>query len=121
VVPQGRWGVLVEAADAIVAETPPVPGTRPPPAPAPNLSPFRIVVLVNGVESGNLVFETIGSREGIRSLSRNGFVSAREIFREAPAWEAASLTLTRGLVNLDILVYDFAGHSATSSFRLVVE
>jgi hypothetical protein len=108
-IPQGRYKICVDAPDTRLdtAER--------------FLAPFRVVVSINGVESGSLSFETVQARDGAQMLYRNGLVSVKQIFAPYPAYEVAEVWFTRGIVSLDIMVYDISGNSRTATYRLVIE
>jgi hypothetical protein len=51
---------------------------------------------------------------------RNGLVPARQIYSNASAYEAAEVFLSRGQVNMEIIVQDLSGESRNYTNRLVV-
>jgi len=75
------------------------------------LVPHRIICLINGSEIGTLNFEAFSAKDGVLMVYRNGLVPARQIYSNAPAYEAAEFFLTRGQVNMEIIVQDLAGES----------
>jgi hypothetical protein len=115
---QGLWDVIVTASDTVQTG-------------GPSLAPYRIVVLLNGVENGNLSFATTQTRDGVRSVSRtelsasgttvNALESAAKICAYPPGWDAATVQLARGMVSMDIIVSDYAGNSTTPSYKLYIE
>jgi hypothetical protein len=115
---QGLWDVVVTASDSTQ------PG-------GPTLAPYRIVILVNGVENGNLNFATVQAKDGVRSVSRsglsasgnavNGLESAAKVYAYPPGWDAATVQLARGMVSMDVIVSDYAGNSTTASYKLYIE
>jgi len=84
------------------------------------LVPHRIICLINGSEAGVLNFEAFSAKDGILMVYRNGLVPARQIYSNAAAYEAADVFLTRGQVNLEIIVQDLAGESRSFLNWLVV-
>jgi hypothetical protein len=109
---QGRYAVFVNAV------SPPVPAAQQ--AARSILAPYRIICLVNGAEVGLLNFEAFYARDGVLMVSRNGLVPARQVYAVSPAFEVAEVFLTRGQVNLEIIVQDIAGNSRSLLNRLVV-
>jgi len=106
---QGRYAVLVNAVLPAV------------PAAQRNLfAPYRIICLVNGAEAGLLNFEAFYARDGVLMISRNGLVSAKQVYSAFPAFEAAEIFLTRGQANMEIIVQDIAGNSRNYASRLTV-
>jgi len=101
---QGRYTVVVNAAGA---------GRQ-------QYAPQRIVCLVNGAEVSSLNFEAVSARDGVLMVSRNGLVSARQIYSGFPSFEAAEVFLTRGQVTLEIIVQDISGASRSVVNRLIV-
>jgi len=83
-------------------------------------APHRIVCSVNGAEVGSLNFEAVSARDGILMVSRNGLVPVRQIYANYPAFEAAEVFLTRGIVTLEVIVQDINGASHSVSSRLIV-
>jgi hypothetical protein len=110
---QGRYTVIVNAAGGTPLGVP--PGTLS----AANFAPQRIVCSVNGAEAGSLNFESVSARDGVLMVSRNGLVPARQVYSAFPAFEAAEVFLTRGQVNLEIIVQDI-GNSRSIINRLIV-
>jgi hypothetical protein len=115
---QGMWDVVVTASDTMHPS-------------GPSLAPYRIVVLLNGVENGNLSFATTQTRDGVRSVSRselsasgttvNGLEPTAKICAYPPGWDAATVQLARGMVSMDVIVSDYAGNSTTASYKLYIE
>ena len=101
---QGRYTVVVNAAGA---------GRQ-------QYAPQRIVCLVNGAEVSSLNFEAVSARDGTLMVSRNGLVSARQIYSGYPSFEAAEVFLTRGQVTLEIIVQDISGENRSAVNRLIV-
>jgi len=101
---QGRYTVVVNAAGA---------GRQ-------QYAPQRIVCLVNGAEVSSLNFEAVSARDGTLMVSRNGLVSARQIYSGYPSFEAAEVFLTRGQVTLEIIVQDISGANRSVVNRLIV-
>ena len=107
---QGRYSVNVNIA-----------GGTPPGTPASiQFAPQRIICSVNGAEVSTLNFEAVSARDGVLMVNRNGLVSARQVYANAPAFEAAEVFLTRGLVTLEIIVQDITGNSRNVVNRLIV-
>jgi hypothetical protein len=75
------------------------------------LVPHKITCLINGSETGLLNFEAFSAKDGVLMVYRNGLVPARQIYSNAPAYEATEVFLTRGQVNMEIIVQDLAGES----------
>jgi len=84
------------------------------------LVPHRIICLINGSEAGALNFEAFSAKDGVLMVYRNGLVPARQIYSNAPSYEAAEVFLTRGQANLEIIVQDLAGESRSFFNWLVV-
>jgi hypothetical protein len=108
---QGRYMVLVNAEGGTVRQ---VPGI------VTQYAPYRIVCSVNGAEAGSLNFEAFSARDGVLMVTRNGLVSARQVYANSPFFEAADVFLTRGQVTLEIIVQDINGASRSMSSRLIV-
>jgi hypothetical protein len=98
---QGRYTVFVNTVSP--AANPAVGGNF--------LVPHRIICLINGAEIGSLNFEAFSAKDGVLMVYRNGLVPARQIYSNAPAYEAAEFFLNRGQVNMEIIVQDLAGES----------
>jgi hypothetical protein len=110
---QGRYTVIVNAAGgtALAAQG----------ALASNqFAPQRILCSINGAEAGSLEFETVSARDGVLMVFRNGLVSARQIYANFPAFEAAEVFLPRGQATLEIIVQDISGNSRSVVQRLIV-
>jgi len=84
------------------------------------LVPHSIICLINGSEAGTLNFEAFSAKDGVLMVYRNGLVPARQIYSNAPSYEAAEVFLTRGQANLEIIVQDLAGESRSFFNWLVV-
>jgi len=106
---QGRYTVLVNAAGLPLRSQ----GTA-------QHAPHRIVCSVNGAEVGSLNFEAVSARDGVLLVSRNGLASARQVYANPPAFEAAEVFLTRGQVTLEVIVRDITGASRSVVNRLIV-
>jgi len=102
---QGRYTILVNTTAA-------ASGTQ--------IAPQRITCLVNGAEAGSLNFEAVSARDGVMMVYRNGLVSAKQVYANFPAFETAEVFLSRGQINLEIIVQDIAGNSRSVINRLVV-
>ncbi|MCL2180587.1 MAG: M23 family metallopeptidase [Treponema sp.] len=116
---QGRYTVLVSTAGGAPLSI----GNPVPPAAAAvyaQHAPQKIICSVNGVETGSLNFESVYARDGILMVSRNGLVSARQVYSSFPAFEAAEVYLNRGRVSLEIIVQDIAGNSRSVINNLTV-
>jgi len=107
---QGRYAVLVNTVSPAITTT----------AQENFLAPQRIVCLVNGTEVGALNFEAFSARDGVLMVYRNGLVPVKQIYAASPAFEAAEVFLTRGQVNLEIIVQDIAGNSRSTVNRLII-
>jgi murein DD-endopeptidase MepM/ murein hydrolase activator NlpD len=83
-------------------------------------APQRIVCSINGAEAGSLNFEAISARDGVLMVFRNGLVPARQVYSNFPAYEAAIVFLSRGQVNLEVIVQDINGNSRNYVSRMVV-
>ncbi|MDR1859197.1 MAG: peptidoglycan DD-metalloendopeptidase family protein [Treponema sp.] len=106
---QGRYAIVVNAADTLIAPR----GLQ--------LAPHRIDCYVNGEEAGSLSFETISARDGVLMTSRNGLVSARQVYGLFPAFEVGELHFNRGQAILEVIVQDVAGNSRSAITRMLVE
>jgi hypothetical protein len=84
------------------------------------LVPHRIICLINGSEIGALNFEAFSARDGVLMVYRNGLVPAKQIYSNIPAYEAAEVFLTRGQINMEIIVQDLAGESRNFINQLFV-
>jgi len=109
---QGRYTIVVNASGGAPLATP-LAGLQP-------FAPHRIVCSINGAEVGSLNFESVSSRDGIMMISRNGLVSAGQIYANFPAFEAAEVFLARGQVTLEVIVQDITGTSRSFVTRLVI-
>ncbi|MCL2185198.1 MAG: M23 family metallopeptidase [Treponema sp.] len=103
---QGRYTVYVNAAGGIRRSVVQAGIGR-----IRQFAPQRIVCSVNGAEVGSLNFEAVSARDGILMVSRNGLVSAGQVYRNFPSFEAAEVFLTRGQVTLEVIVQDISGDS----------
>jgi murein DD-endopeptidase MepM/ murein hydrolase activator NlpD len=83
-------------------------------------APQRIVCSINGAEAGSLNFEAFSARDGILMVFRNGLVPARQVYSNFPAFEAATIFLSRGQANLEVIVQDINGNSRSYVSRIVV-
>ncbi|MDR1420097.1 MAG: peptidoglycan DD-metalloendopeptidase family protein [Treponema sp.] len=106
---QGRYTIEVTASDTMTAA-----GESP-------LAPHRIVCSVNGTEIGSLNFETCSARDGVLMVSRNGLVSAGQVYAPFPGFEVGEVGFTRGQATLEVIAQDIAGNTRSVVFRLVVE
>jgi len=52
---------------------------------------------------------------------RNGLVPVRQVYAQAPAYEAADVWFTRGQTTLEIIAQDIAGNVRNVVYRLMVE
>ena len=103
---QGRYTILVNTGTAVAGGT--------------QVAPQRITCLVNGAEAGSLNFEAVSARDGVMMVYRNGLVPAKQVYANFPAFETAEVFLSRGQINLEIIVQDIAGNSRSVINRLVV-
>ena len=110
---QGRYTVLVNTAGGTALASPGSLAST-------QFAPHRIFCSVNGAEVGSLNFEAVSARDGIQMINRNGLVSARQIYANSPAFEAAEVFLTRGQVTLEIIVQDITGNSRNIVNRFIV-
>jgi len=108
---QGRYTVIVNANIQAPVRVPPVTQYA---------APQRIVCSVNGAEVGSLNFEAVSARDGTLMVYRNGLVPARQIYAISPAYEVAEVFLSRGQVNLEVIVQDIAGNSRSVVNRLFI-
>jgi murein DD-endopeptidase MepM/ murein hydrolase activator NlpD len=83
-------------------------------------APQRIVCSINGAEAGSLNFESFSARDGVLMVFRNGLVPARQVYSNFPAFEAATVFLSRGQANLEVIVQDINGNSRSYVSRIVV-
>jgi hypothetical protein len=108
---QGRYKVIVNAAGGLpLAQN----------AAYRQYAPQRIVCLINGTEVSSLNFEAVSARDGILMVYRNGLVPAKQIYSGYPSFEAAEIFLTRGQVNMEIIVQDISGASRSVVNRLII-
>jgi len=112
---QGRYSVHVNAAGGISRAFPQAFTGR-----IGQFAPQRIVCSVNGAEVGSLNFEAVSARDGILMVSRNGLVSAKQVYTNSPSFEAAEVFLTRGQVTLEVIVQDISGDSRSVTTRFIV-
>ena len=112
---QGRYTINVNAASVPSSNIVSLTGTQ-----RILLAPQRITCLVNGQEAGSLNFEAMTGRDGILMASRNGLVSANQIYKNFPAFEIADVFFTRGQVNIEVIVQDVTGNSRSVISRLIV-
>jgi len=108
---QGRYKVIVNAAGGLPLM---------PSALYRQYAPQRVVCLMNGTEVSSLNFEAVSARDGILMVYRNGLVPAKQIYSGFPSFEAAEIFLTRGQVNMEIIVQDISGASRTVAIRLFI-
>ena len=118
---QGAYTILVHA------DVPRIKTSEPP------LMPLRIICSVNGIEAGDLAFETFSARDGALMVFRNGLVPTSQIYTYNPAVEAGEVFFNRGQVTLEIIVQssmalDTSAASAagvpdsrSAVYRLIVE
>jgi hypothetical protein len=116
---QGRYTVFVNAAGGTNTESARLAAAAGVRAIG-QFAPLRIVCSVNGSEVGSLNFEAVSARDGVLMVSRNGLVPARQVYANAPSFEAAEVFLTRGQVTLEIIVQDINGVSRSVINRLIV-
>lgn len=120
-VQQGAYTILVHA------DVPRIKASEPP------LMPLRIICSVNGIEAGDLAFETFSARDGALMVFRNGLVPTSQIYMYDPAVETGEVFFNRGQVTLEIIVQSsmalgtseaaaVAGPDSRSAvYRLIVE
>jgi hypothetical protein len=106
---QGNYAVMVGTTDSQNTARPQT------------LAPYRIICVVNGMETSALTFETWAARDGVLMAARNGLVPAKNVYAAAPLLEAGRLWLTRGQTALEIIVQDAAGNTRSVLYRLQVE
>ncbi|MCL2440739.1 MAG: M23 family metallopeptidase [Treponema sp.] len=109
---QGRYTVVVNTAGGTPLSSAAF-GLQP-------FAPLRIVCSINGAEAGSLSFEAVSARDGVLMISRNGLVPVRQIYAHFPAFEAAEVFLTRGQVNMEVIVQDISGVTRSTVIRLSV-
>jgi hypothetical protein len=83
-------------------------------------APQRIVCSINGAEAGSLNFESFSARDGVLMVYRNGLVPARQVYSNFPAFGAATVFLSRGQANLEVIVQDINGNSRSYVSRIFV-
>jgi hypothetical protein len=83
-------------------------------------APQKIICLINGTEVSSLNFEAVSARDGVLMVYRNGLVSAKQIYSTLTSFEAAEIFLTRGQVNMEIIVQDISGASRNVIIRLFI-
>lgn len=103
---QGRYTVMVTAVH--------FPGGG-------RFTPFRVRSLVNGVEAGMFLMETIHAADGALIVNRGSPVSALQVYALYPAFEVADIFLTHGQAILEIIVQDIEGNSRNTSIRIHVD
>ena len=108
-VSQDRYSIAVNAVDVS-------PNAR-----GGQYSPYRIVCSVNGVEVGTLLLDTIGARDGVLMVNRDGLVPALGVYSPYPAFEVGEIFLNRGQAILEIVVHDITGNSRSMLTRILVE
>jgi murein DD-endopeptidase MepM/ murein hydrolase activator NlpD len=108
---QGRYKVIVNAVGGLpLAQN----------AAYRQYAPQKIVCLINGTEVSSLNFEAVSARDGVLMVYRNGLVPAKQIYSGFPSFEAAEIFLTRGQVNMEIIVQDISGASRSVVNRLII-
>jgi len=112
---QGRYTIYVDTTAAPSARTPAAAQQ-----PVSKHAPQRIVCSVNGAEAGSLNFEAVSARDGILMVYRNGLVPVERIYSHHPAFETADVYLSRGQVNIEVIVQDAAGNTSSVVNRLIV-
>ena len=108
-IPQGSYGILVRATDALSGGA----GAL--------LAPHRIVASVNGVEAGRVSLETMGARDGSMLVDRGSADPAAAVYAFFPAFEAGSVLLNRGQAIIEVVVSDLAGNSSRALAQIIVE
>jgi hypothetical protein len=103
---QGAYTVLVHAISGAAASP---------------LAPFKIIVSLNGSETGTLALEAFSAQNGIFQMNRGGAIPLRQVYSASPRYEAATAQLIRGLANLEIIVQDISGQTRTANYRFPVE
>ncbi|MDR0554167.1 MAG: M23 family metallopeptidase [Treponema sp.] len=106
---QGRYVVSVTAWDTLRTEQEQL------------LAPYRIRSSINGLEAGELKFDTFSARDGILMVYCNGLVPVQRIYGAYPAYETGEVWLTRGQATLEILVQDISGNSKSATYKLQIE
>jgi hypothetical protein len=109
VLKQGHYVINVQAFDTRLS-----PQENP-------LSPFRIICLVNGVETGNFACDTFSARDGMLMAYRGALTHVKQIFAPYPAVEAGEVNFSRGQVNLEIIAQDSNGNTNNALYHLFVE
>ncbi|MDR0910607.1 MAG: hypothetical protein LBM77_12690 [Spirochaetaceae bacterium] len=84
-------------------------------------APYRILVLVNGIEAGSLSTESFSAKDGSLLVQRNGLFETARIYENAPYINVASFFLTRGLANIEIIAQNRAGKETRQQYALRIE
>ncbi|MDR3139600.1 MAG: hypothetical protein LBT95_08000 [Treponema sp.] len=105
---QGRYRIFAQAADTQNGS-------------AGFLAPHRILCSVNGIEIGELNFETYSARDGILMVYRNGLVPVRQVYAPHPAFDVGEVRFNRGQASLEIIAQDLRGNSRSVLYRLTIE
>lgn len=102
----GHWDVYVASYD-------PAPGGR-------RRAPHRFASYLNGEVQKQLTFETIEASDSALRLSREGDLSAGELYQKEGLYHLSSVNLSRGAFTLELAVSDYAGNETSRSYLLKV-
>ncbi len=86
------------------------------------LSPFRVSVIVNGMEASVVSFETMAKKRNIivPNSTPEHLDGSVPLYAAGGELYAGNISLSRGMVELIVAARDFAGNERTSSFMLRV-
>lgn len=90
---------------------------------SPQLAPFRVSVIVNGMEASSVSFDTMSKRQNmlVPNALPQYFDGSAPVYSEDGSIYAGNISLSRGRAEITIAARDFAGNERTSSFMLQVE
>lgn len=87
------------------------------------LAPFRISVIVNGMESISIPFETLRKKGGslVPNVTPAYLDGTTALYNEAGQIYIGDISLTRGKTEMTVSARDFAGNEQTAVFMLQAE
>lgn len=106
---QGVYRVIVEASDSENASK------------QNDLTPQRLVCLVNGTEQGSLHLETIKTINGELTVSRMKSTPAALSYLNSGAFDLGDIRVSRGRTTIEVIARDAAGNDKTLAFSIAVE
>ncbi len=84
------------------------------------MAPYKINVYLNGQETFQATFDALKEKDGYLRLYPTADISYSALYEGDLTMKLGTVQLSRGLVNLEIIVKDFAGNERIQSFQFRV-